>query len=148
MRAFVHLLLFACAIAMAVGAFGPLIGTVEARDVRFADLRAGFAPGSTLDQIGEQSAPVPASLTIVLLGAAAVLLVAALIGSYGLAWLGVLGGLAALSVLTWRLNERFDDQLRADYRHLFTGAWGLYLFGGGLAIALLALLPTRERRTR
>ncbi|NNH69595.1 hypothetical protein HLB23_06895 [Nocardia uniformis] len=147
MRGFVHLLLFACAIAMAVGAFGPLVGTIEARDVRFTDLREGFGAHS-LEQIGAQSAAVQASLAVVLLGVAVIVLVAALTGSRGLGWLGVLIGLAAIAVVAWRLNERFDEQLRADYRDLLSGTWGLYLFAGGLLLALVALLVPRERPTR
>lgn len=146
MRTFVHLLLFVSGIAMAVGVFGPLVGTVEARDVRFADVREGFAAGSTLDQVGDQSAALPTSLAVVLWCVAVAILLAGVIGSYGLGWLGVFGGLAALGVLSWRLNDRFGDRLSADYGDLFSGAWGLYLFGGGLVIALLALLVPRERR--
>ncbi|MCP9624157.1 Uncharacterised protein [Nocardia otitidiscaviarum] len=146
MRTSVHLLLFVVAIAMGVGAVGPLIGSVQARDVRFEDLREGFAPGVTLDQLAEQNATLWSSLAIVLLGSAAAVLVAALTGSRGLAWLGILAGLAGLATLTWRLNERFDDQLRDSARDLLSGTWGLYLFGGGLLIALLAALAPRERR--
>ncbi|WP_306364093.1 hypothetical protein [Nocardia sp. CC227C] len=146
MRTSVHLLLFVVAIAMGVGAFGPLISTVQARDVRFEDLREGFAPGVTLEQLGEQNAALWSSLAIVLLGAAAAVMLAALTGSRGVAWLGILAGLAGLAALTWRLNERFDDQLRDSARDLFSGTWGLYLFGGGLLIALLAALAPRERR--
>ncbi|WP_225725308.1 MULTISPECIES: hypothetical protein [unclassified Nocardia] len=148
MRTFVHLVLFACAIAIAVGAFGPLIGTVESRHVRLTDLRDGFASGGSLDQIGGQSASFQTSLIIVLLGVAAVVLIAALFGSRIAGWLGVLVGLAALGVLAWRLDERFDHQLRSDYRHLLSGTWGLYVLGGGLLLALLSLLVPRERALR
>ncbi|MBL1074652.1 hypothetical protein JK358_09605 [Nocardia sp. 2] len=146
MRTYVHLLLFACAVAMAVGVLGPLVGSVDARDVRFSDLREGFDTGLTLDQVGGQSAALPMSLGIIMLGAALVVLIAALVGSRVLGWIGVLGGLACLGVLIWRLDERFDDLLRDDYRALLSGTWGLYLFGGGVALALLALLVPRERR--
>ncbi|MFE3799345.1 hypothetical protein KHQ06_15095 [Nocardia tengchongensis] len=146
MRTFVHLLLFVAAIAVAVGVFGPLVGTVDARNVQFTDLRNGFAPGWTLGQIGAQSGSFVTSLAIGLLGAAALVLVAALVGSRLIGWIGVLAGLAGLGVLTWRLDQRFDHELRTDYRHLLSGTWGLYLVGGGLLLSLLLLLVPRERR--
>ncbi|MFF0607820.1 hypothetical protein ACFYUD_04015 [Nocardia tengchongensis] len=146
MRTFVHLLLFAAAIAVAVGVFGPLVGTVDARNVQFTDLRNGFAQGRTLGQIGAQSGSFVTSLAIGLLGAAALVLVAALVGSRLIGWIGVLAGLAGLGVLTWRLDQRFDHELRTDYRHLLSGTWGLYLVGGGLLLSLLLLLVPRERR--
>ncbi|QLY33197.1 hypothetical protein [Nocardia huaxiensis] len=146
MRTFVHLLLFACAIGMAVGVFGPLVGSVDARDVRFSDLREGFDTGLSLGQVGGQSASIVMSLAVLLLGVAGVILIAALTGARAIGWLGVLGGLALFGVLIWRLDERFGDQLRDDYRDLLTGAWGLYLFGGGLVLALLLLLVPRERQ--
>ncbi|MFI7670346.1 hypothetical protein [Nocardia sp. NPDC049526] len=148
MRTFVHLLLLVCAIAVAVGAFGPLIGTIGARDVRFQDLREGFGSGLTLDQIGAQSVSFQTSLTVVIVGVAVAVLIAALFGSRMIGWLGVVVGLVALGVLTWRLDEQFDHQLRSDYRDLLTGSWGLYLVGGGLVIALLSLLVPRERQER
>ncbi|GAB0105816.1 hypothetical protein JMUB6875_47980 [Nocardia sp. JMUB6875] len=146
MRTFVHLLLFAAAIAVAVGVFGPLVGTVDARNVQFADLRDGFASGRTLDQIGAHSGAFYSSLAIGLLGVAAVVLLAALFGSRIVGWLGVIVGLAGLGVLTWRLDDRFDHELRSDWRHLLSGTWGLYLVGGGLLLSLLLLLIPRERR--
>ncbi|MEV0467599.1 hypothetical protein AB0I30_11010 [Nocardia tengchongensis] len=146
MRTFVHLLLFVAAIAVAVGVFGPLVGTVDARNVQFTDLRNGFAQGRTLGQIGAQSGSFVTSLAIGLLGAAALVLVAALVGSRLIGWIGVLAGLAGLGVLTWRLDQRFDHELRTDYRHLLSGTWGLYLVGGGLLLSLLLLLVPRERR--
>lgn len=145
MRTFVHLLLFACAIVIAVGTFGPLLGSVNARDVRLEDLRNGFDAGKTLDQVGHQSASFWSSLAVVLLGVAAVVLISALVGSRALGGLGVLAGLAALGVLAWRLYDSFDQQLRDDYRDLLNGSWGLYLVGGGLVVAFLALLFSRER---
>ncbi|WP_405137039.1 hypothetical protein [Nocardia sp. NBC_01388] len=148
MRTFVHLLLFACAIAIAVGTFGPLLGTVEARHVRLSDLRNGFGSGQTIDQAGNQSVSLVVSLAIVLLGVALVVLLAALFGSRVLGWLGVLAGLASLGVLTWRLDEQFDHELRTDYRTLLSGSWGLYLVGGGLVLAVLCLLAPRERVVR
>jgi len=146
MRTFVHLLLFACAIAVAVGAFGPLIGTVGARHVQLTELRDGFPAGRSLDQIQSQSVALQTSLALVVLCVAAVVLLAALFGSRILGWLGVLVGLVTIGVLAWRLNGSFDHQLRTDYQHLLTGAWGLYALGGGLIIALLCLLVPRERR--
>ncbi|GAB3208199.1 hypothetical protein [Nocardia tengchongensis] len=146
MRTFVHLLLFVAAIAVAVGVFGPLVGTVDARNVQFTDLRNGFAQGRMLEQIGAQSGSFVTSLAIGLLGAAALVLVAALVGSRLIGWIGVLAGLAGLGVLTWRLDQRFDHELRTDYRHLLSGTWGLYLVGGGLLLSLLLLLVPRERR--
>jgi hypothetical protein len=145
MRTFVHLVLFTCAVVMAVGAFGPFVGAVEARHVRLLDLRDGFTAGRSLDQIGGQPVPLQASLTLVLLGIAVAVLLAALFGSRALGRLGVLAGLVALGLLAWRLDEMFDHQLRTDYRHLLSGTWGLYLFGGALVVALLSLLMPRER---
>ncbi|MEC3916169.1 hypothetical protein [Nocardia sp. CDC160] len=146
MRTFVHLLLFAAAIAMAAGVFGPLVGSVDARNVQFDDLRNGFASGRTLDQIGSHSGSFVTSLAIGLLGVAAVVLLAALFGSRILGWVGVLVGLAGLGLLAWRLDDRFDHELRNDWRHLFSGTWGLYLVGGALVLSLLLLLIPRERR--
>lgn len=148
MRTFVHLLLFACAIAIAVGSFGPLLTAVKPQHVPLDDLRNGFGSGLTLDQVGNQSVSLWTSLAVVLLGVALVVLVAALVGSRALGWIGVLVGLAGLGVLTWRLDQKFDDQLRHDYRDLISGSWGLYLVGGGLVIALLCLLIPRERVRR
>ncbi|MEU0507465.1 hypothetical protein [Nocardia sp. NPDC005998] len=148
MRTFVHLLLLVCAVAVAFGAFGPLIGTIGARDVRLEDLRAGFGSGRSMDQIGAQSVPFQTSLAVVVVGVAVAVLLAALFGSRLIGWLGVVVGLAALGVLAWRLDEQFDQQLRSDYRDLLTGSWGLYLVGGGLVIALLSLLVPRERPKR
>lgn len=145
MRTFVHLVLFVCAIAVGVGAFGPLIGTVGARDVGFGDLRNGFAGGRSLEQIGDQAVGFTTSLLIGLLGVALLVLLAALFGSRLLGWLGVLIGLGGLGVLAWRLDDQFDQRLRDDYRDLISGSWGLYLVGGALLIALLMLLIPRER---
>lgn len=146
MRTFVHLLLLVCAVAVAVGTFGPLIGTVEARHVQLTELRDGFPAGRSLDQIQAQSVSLQTSLAIILLGVAAVILLATLFGSRLLGWLGVLVGLAALGVLAWRLDSSFDNQIRNDYHHLFSGTWGLYAVGGGLIVGLLCLLVPRERR--
>ncbi|MBF6327738.1 hypothetical protein [Nocardia transvalensis] len=148
MRTFVHLVLFACAIVMAVGAFGPLVGPLQARDVRLVDLRDGLPAGQSLDQLADRAAPLQTSLTLVLLCIATVVMLASLFGSRALGWLGVLAGLVALAALAWRLDERFDSQLRDDWRHLLDGTWGLYLFGGGVLVALLAVLVPRERVSR
>ena len=146
MRTFVHLLLLVCAVAVAVGTFGPLIGTVEARHVPLTQLRDGFPAGRSLEQIQAQSVSLQTSLAVVLLAVAAVLLLATLFGSRLLGWLGVLVGLASLGVLAWRLDSSFDSRIRNDYHTLFSGTWGLYAVGGGLVVALLCLLAPRERR--
>ncbi|WP_405484445.1 hypothetical protein [Nocardia sp. NBC_00511] len=147
MRTFVHLLLFVAAIVIAVGAFGPLVGSVDARNVQFDDIRNGFTNGWSLDQIGSHTGAFPTSLAIVLLGVAVVILLAALFGSRLAGWVGVLVGLATLGVLAWRLDDHFDHQLRTDYHHLLlSDTWGLYLVGGGLVVTLLLLLVPRERR--
>ncbi|MFD7012165.1 MULTISPECIES: hypothetical protein [Rhodococcus] len=75
------------------------------------------------------------------------LLVAALVGSRAAGWLGVIVGIGTLAVFGWRLNERVGDDLRDNYDIVLTDRWGLYLAGGGLIIALLALLVPRERLT-
>ncbi len=144
----VHLVLFACGVAMAAGAFGPFIGIVEVRHIRLTDIRDGFATGIPLDALQAQAPQLRESYTVVLLVVALVMLLAGLFGSRALGWLGVLAGLAALVVPAWRLNERFGDLLRDDYRHLLSGTWGLYLFGGGLVVAILALLVPGERPRR
>lgn len=148
MRTFVHLVLFVCAIVMAVGAFGPLLGTIEPHNVALVDLRDGFAAGRSLTQIGGHTTAFWTSMTVVLLGAAAAVLLAALVGSRLLGWLGVVVAVGTLGVLAWRLDERFDQQLRHDYSHLLNGKWGLYLIGGGLVVTLLSLLVPRERRAK
>ena len=148
MRTVVHLVLFACGVVMAVGAFGPFIGIVEVRHIRLADMRDGFATGIPLDGVQAQAPPLRESYTVVLLIVALVMLLAGLFGSRILGWLGALAGLAALAVPAWRLNERFGDLLRDDYHHLLTGTWGLYLFGGGVIVALVALLVPGERPRR
>ncbi|MQY17653.1 hypothetical protein [Nocardia macrotermitis] len=146
MRTFVHLLLLVCAVAVAVGAFGPLIGTLEPRHVQLTELRDGFPAGRSLEQIQAQSVTLQTSLAVVILGVAAVLLLATLFGSRLLGWLAVLVGLATVGVLAWRLDSSFDKQIRADYHQLFSGTWGLYAVGGGVIVALLCLLVPRERR--
>lgn len=148
MRTFVHLVLFVCAIVIAVGAFGPLIGSIEPHNVALIDLRDGFAAGRSMTQIGGHTVAFWTSVTVALLGSAAVVLLAALFGSRLVGWLGVVVGLATLAVLGWRLDDRFDQQLRHDYSHLLAGKWGLYLVGGGLVLTVLSLLVPRERRPK
>ncbi|NKY87329.1 hypothetical protein [Nocardia veterana] len=148
MRTVVHLVLFACGVVMAVGAFGRFVGIVEARHIGLVDIRDGFAGGIPLDAVQAQSPQLRVSYTVVLLLVALVMLLAGLFGSRVLGWLGVLAGLAALAVPAWRLDERFGTQLRDDYRHLLSGTWGLYLFGGALIVAVIALLVPGERPRR
>ncbi|WP_067562657.1 hypothetical protein [Nocardia acidivorans] len=145
MRTSVHLLLFASAIAIAVGAFGPLLDSLKPQHISFDNLRNGFPDGQSIEQLGHQSVNLWTSLAIGLLAVAAVTLIAALVGSRTLAALAVLVGLAGLGVLTWRLDQNFDDRLRHDYSDLLNGSWGLYLAGGGLIVALLCVLAPRER---
>ncbi len=133
---------------MAVGAFGPFIGVVEARHIRLVDIRDGFATGIPLDGVQAQTPQLRASYTAVLLIVALVMLLAGLFGSRVLGWLGVLAGVAAIAVPAWRLNERFGTELHDDYRHLLSGTWGLYLFAGGVIVAALALLIPGERPRR
>ncbi|MFJ4651804.1 hypothetical protein ACIP5Y_11090 [Nocardia sp. NPDC088792] len=147
MRTFVHLLLLICAIVVAVGTFGPLVGTVDARNVQWDDLRNGFAPGQTLDQIHGHSVAFQNSLALGLVCVAAAILISALTGFRPIGGLGVLAGLIGLGILAWRLDDRFDSQLRNDTAHLLgNNTWGLWLVGGGLLVALLCLLTPRERR--
>lgn len=148
MRTVVHVVLFACGVAMAVGAFGPFIGIVEVRHIRLVDIRDGFATGIPLDALQAQAPQLRESYTVVLLIVALVMLLSGLFGSRTLGWLGVVAGLAALVVPAWRFNERFGDLLRDDYRHLLSGTWGLYLFGGGVIVAIVALLVPGERPRR
>ena len=147
MRTFVHLVLFACAIAVAIGAFLPVAWGIAPGDVAVIDLRDGFPAGVTVEQIESQAVTFYTSMTALLLGAAVLLLVAALVGSRAAGWLGVIVGIGTLAVFFWRLNERVGDYLRDNYDTVLTDRWGLYLAGGGLIIALLALLVPRERPT-
>ncbi|WP_235214928.1 hypothetical protein [Rhodococcus opacus] len=87
------------------------------------------------------------SMTALLLVAAVLLLAAALVGSRAAGWLGVIVGIGAAAVFVWRLDDRFGDFVRDNYPDLLGGRWGLYLAGGGLIIALLALLVPKERPT-
>jgi hypothetical protein len=50
-------------------------------------------------------------------------------------------------VFLWRLDDRVGDVVRDNYDDLISDRWGLYLAGGGLIIALLALLVPKERAT-
>lgn len=147
MRTFVHLVLFVCAIAVAVGAFLPLVGGIEPSDVALVDLRDGFPPGFTFEQVENQAVVFYRSMTALLLGAAVLLLIAALVGSRVAGWLGVIVGIGAAAVFGWRLDDRVGDVVRDNYDTLLTGRWGLYLAGGGLILALLALLVPKERTT-
>ncbi len=145
MRTFVHLVLFVCAIALAVGAFLPVIGGVAPNDVALVDLRSGFPDGWALGQIAAESVTFYKSMTALLLVAAALILLAALVGSRIAAWLGVLVGLATFAVFVWRLFDQYGDFIRDNYADLLNDRWGLYLAGGSLAIGLLACLVPRER---
>ncbi|NGP07985.1 hypothetical protein G6038_21415 [Rhodococcus sp. 14C212] len=147
MRTFVHLVLFACAIAVAVGAFLPLVGEIQPSDVALVDLRDGFPTGITFEQVQTQAVTFYRSMTALLLLAALLLLVAALVGSRAVGWFGVIVGTGTTAMLLWRLDDRFGDFVRDNYANLLTGRWGLYLLGGGLLLALLALLVPKERST-
>ncbi|WP_040783339.1 hypothetical protein [Rhodococcus ruber] len=137
MRTFVHLVLFGCAAAVAVGAFLPVLGDVQPSDVALADLRDGFPAGFTVEQLENQAAAFYRSMTALLLLAAFLLLVAALVGSHAAGWLGVLVGIGTTAVFGWRFDDRFGESVRDDYGNLLGGRWGLYLVGGGLMLALL-----------
>ncbi|QSE84529.1 hypothetical protein [Rhodococcus koreensis] len=145
MRSFVHVVLFACAIAVAIGAFLPVVGGISPGDVAVIDLRDGFPAGITVEQIENQAVTFYRSMTVLLLGAAALLLVAAWVGSCAAEWVGVIGGIGTLAVFGWRLNDRVGDYLRDNSDTVFTDRWGLYLAGGGLIVALVALLVPKER---
>ncbi|MFC9841134.1 hypothetical protein ACFVKB_46425 [Rhodococcus sp. NPDC127530] len=147
MRTSVHLVLFACAIAVAIGAFRPVAWSIAPGDVALIDLRDGFPTGITVEQIENQAVTFYKSMMALLLGAAVLLLVAALVGSRAAGWLGVIVGIGTLAVFFWRLNDRVGDYLRDNYDTVLTDRWGLYLAGGGMIIALLALLIPKERPT-
>jgi hypothetical protein len=147
MRAVVHLVLFACAIAVAVGAFLPILGEIQPSDVALVDLRDGFPTGITLEQVENQAVELHKSMTALLLLAAVLLLAAALVGSRAAGWLGVIVGIGTTAVFLWRLDDRVGDVVRDNYDDLISDRWGLYLAGGGLIIALLALLVPKERAT-
>ncbi|RZL77112.1 MAG: hypothetical protein EOP32_26230 [Rhodococcus sp. (in: high G+C Gram-positive bacteria)] len=147
MRTFVHLVLFACAVAVAVGAFLPIVGEIQPSDVALVDLREGFPTGFTFEQVENQAVVFYRSMTAPLLLAAVLLLAAALGGSRGAGWLGVIVGIGTTAVFLWRLDDRVGDFVRDNYDTLLSGRWGLYLAGGGLIIALLALLVPKERPT-
>ncbi|MBC2644173.1 MULTISPECIES: hypothetical protein [unclassified Rhodococcus (in: high G+C Gram-positive bacteria)] len=147
MRSFIHLVLFACAIAVAIGAFLPVVGGIAPSDVAVIDLRDGFPTGITVEQIENQAVTFYQSMTALLLGAAALLLVAALVGSRAAEWLAVSVGIGTIAVFGWRLNDSVGDYLRDNYDTMLTDRWGLYLAGGGLIVALLALLVPTGRLT-
>lgn len=145
MRTVVHLVLFACAVAVAIGALFPVAGGIVPGDVALIDLRDGFPTGSTIEQIENQAVAFYTSMMVVLLGAAVLLLVAALVGSRAAGWLGVIVGTGTIAVFFWRLHDRVGDFLRDNYDTVLVDRWGLYLVVGGLIIALVALLVPRER---
>ena len=145
MRAFVHLLLFACGIAIGVGAFLPLLGDIELRDLAIADLRNGIPSGRTLDQLGASAASFGRSAIVPVLVAALLILLAGLSGSRLAGWLGLLLGWGTIGVAAWRMAGPYGEIVRAGYRDLLH-PWGLGLVCGGLALALLALLGPPERR--
>lgn len=145
MRTFVHLVLFVCAIAVAVGAFLPVAGEIQPSNVALVDLRDGFSAGFTVERVEDQAVDFYRSMTVLLLVAAALLLVAAVVGSHAAGWLGVLVGVGTIAVFGWRLYDRFGDLVRDNYDTLLGGRWGLYLAGGGLIVALFALLVPKER---
>ncbi|RZL77821.1 MAG: hypothetical protein EOP32_23945 [Rhodococcus sp. (in: high G+C Gram-positive bacteria)] len=147
MRTFVHLVLFACAIAVAVGAFLPIVGEIQPNDVALVDLRDGFPTVFTFEQVENQAVVFCRSMTAPLLLSAVLLLVAALVGSRAAGWLGVIVGIGTTAVFLWRLDDRVGDFVRDNYDSLLGGRWGLYLAGGGLMVALLALLVPKERST-
>ncbi|MFC9549728.1 hypothetical protein ACFTWF_02625 [Rhodococcus sp. NPDC056960] len=147
MRSFIHLVLFACAIAVAIGAFLPIVGGIAPGDVAVIDLRDGFPTGITVEQIGDQAVTFYKSMTVLLLGAAALLLVAALVGSRAAEWVAVIVGIGTIAVFGWRLDDRVGDYLRDNYDTVLTDRWGLYLAGGGLIVALVALLVPTGRLT-
>ncbi|WP_213571377.1 hypothetical protein [Rhodococcus sp. USK13] len=147
MRAFVHLVLFACAIAVAVGAFLPILGETQPSDVALVDLRDGFPTGITFEQVENQAVVLHKSMTALLLLAAVLLLAAALVGSRAAGWLGVIVGIGTTAVFLWRLDDRVGDVVRDNYDDLISDRWGLYLAGGGLIVALLVLLVPKERAT-
>ena len=86
-------------------------------------------------------------MTVLLLAAAALLLIAALAGSRD----GRLGGRARRDRHPHRVRmaarRPLGDVVRDNYDTLLGGRWGLYLAGGGLIIALLSLLVPKERPT-
>ncbi|KAA0021839.1 hypothetical protein [Antrihabitans cavernicola] len=143
MRSFVHLLLFVCAIGLAVGSFLPVIGRVVPTNVALVDLRDGFGPGWGLDQIADRSVTFYTSMNVLLLGAAVLLLLAGLIGWRIAGWLGVVLGFGTLGVFAWRLNANSGQMIRDNYSTLLADRWGLNLVGGALVIALLACLVPR-----
>ncbi|TQC41677.1 hypothetical protein EEB14_53350 [Rhodococcus sp. WS4] len=147
MRTFVHLVLFACAIAVAIGAFLPIVGEIQPSDVALVDLRDGFPTGFTFEQVETQAVVFYRSMTALLLLSAVLLLAAALVGSRAAGWLGVIVGICTTAVFLWRLDDRVGDFVRDNYDNLLSGRWGLYLAGGGLIVALLALLVPKERST-
>ena len=133
---------------MAAGAFGPFLGSVQARHIRLTEIRDGFATGIPLETVQNNVLQLRESYTVVLLIVALVVMLAGLFGSHTLGWIGVLAALAALGLGAWRFEERFGDRLQHDYDHLLTGTWGLYLYGAGIVVAIICLLVPEERPRR
>ncbi len=133
---------------MAAGAFGPFLGSVQARHIRLTEIRDGFATGIPLEAVQNNVLQLRESYTVVLLIVALVVMLAGLFGSHTLGWIGVLAALAALGLGAWRFEERFGDRLQHDYNHLLTGTWGLYLYGAGIIVAIICLLVPEERPRR
>nr|WP_271212897.1 hypothetical protein [Rhodococcus wratislaviensis]GLK39689.1 hypothetical protein GCM10017611_65600 [Rhodococcus wratislaviensis] len=104
--------MFACAIAVAVGAFRPAAWGIAPGDVAVIDLRDGFPTAVTVEQIENQAVTFYKSMMALLLGAAVLLLVAALVGSRAAGWLGVIVGIGTLVVFFWRLNDLVCEYLR------------------------------------
>ncbi|CAM2931679.1 hypothetical protein [Skermania piniformis] len=145
MRALVHLLLFASGIAVGFGGLLPLLGDVEFRDITLTVLRDGFPDQPTLEQLGAVNASVTNSATLPMLVAAVLIVLGGLTGARFLAWLGVLTGFATVGLTIWRVAEPLGEVIRASYPDLIH-PWGVALVGGGLLVALLALMAPRERR--
>ncbi|MCZ4590064.1 hypothetical protein O4328_41655 [Rhodococcus opacus] len=104
--------MFACAIAVAIGAFRPVAWGIAPGDVAVIDLRDGFPTAVTVEQIENQAVTFYKSMMALLLRAAVLLLVAALVGSRAAGWLGVIVGIGTLVVFFWRLNDLVGEYLR------------------------------------
>lgn len=145
MRTFVHVVLLICGIAVAVGTFMPILAEVKAADVRLEDLRDGFPPGWVIEQLSDQSVPFYRSMMVLLLGAAVLILVAALFGLRLSAWLGIVVGLGTLATFYYRVNNQFDSVIRENYSTVVTNQAGFILTAGGLVLALVACIVPREK---
>ncbi|WP_424805368.1 hypothetical protein [Rhodococcus sp. 27YEA15] len=145
MRTFVHLVLLVCGVAVAVGSFMSVLSGVRPGNVRLEELRDGFGDVGSLAQLGDQSVTFYRSMAVVLLGAAVLILVAALFGSRIAAWLGIIVGLGALGTFYYRVNDEFDNLVRESYSTVLTNQTGFILVAGGLVLALLACLVPRDK---